>query len=266
MFDYANLAARSQETAARGRIRISGAPSAGHGALVAFGLPVSTRIASSRGLVPLGNLGPGDDLHGPDGRMETIAAAVDAPVPAGAEAVLIRANALGPGCPASDMVLPMGQGVRLASPLLTAICGVPEAFAAAEDLTCLPGITLTTLAPEPRRHLILDRAGVLAVDGLALCPFVPTGEALQALGSAARDMLFRDLPRLRYQGVAETLDTGLPWLEPSEVQDLVAADPAFAAASGGDTPDPAEGHLPRLAAPQGAEPIMGPFPNRAQNS
>ena len=225
MLDFANMAARSQAASGNAPVRIAGGARAE--ALVAFGLPLSTRLASTRGLVAIGQLSPGDALRLPDGGGAEIAAVIDLPTPAGADAVLIRAGALGPGSPTRDIILPMGQGIRLACPGLDTLCGSPEALVAAEDLLGLPGVVTTPLAGEPRRHLVLDRPGLLPADGMALTPFLPTAEALQALGAAARTALTRDLPRLRYPGAAEALDPGLPWIDAGEVGRLTEMGTAF---------------------------------------
>ena len=222
MLDFANMAAKSQAASGNAQVRISGAVRAE--ALVAFGVPLCTRIASARGLVSIGQLSLGDALRLPNGGVAEIAAVIDLPTPSGADAILIRAGALGHGSPVRDIILPMGQGICLASPGLAPLCGRGEALVAAEDLLCLPGVVTTPLAGEPRRHLVLDRPGLLPADGLALTPFLPTAEALQALGAAARTALTRDLPRLRYPGAADALDPGLPWLEAGEVERLADMD------------------------------------------
>lgn len=229
MLDYSNAAARAGGVSPC-RTRIVGLQDELAEA-APVGLPAGTRLAATRGLVPVENLAPGDGVRiptgSPTGSVVEIAAILCVEPPEPVPLVHIPAGALGSGQPLRDVLLGQEQGVTVTAPALKAFAGSEAALVRAGDLVGRAGITLldagnaVAAAPGPQYHVVLAQPGLLPAEGLALAPFRPDAATLRGLSATARATLFEAMPRLRYGAGPEALDPGLPWLDRREVAHAV---------------------------------------------
>ena len=183
----------------------------------ASGFGAEVALASDRGLVSVSALHAGDRLRLADGSFGEVAVCLASETPAGAKCLRIPAGALGPGVPSRDLVIPVGQRLRVNAPILARLCGAPAALIEASQLAGISGVREVASMPGLRYHLLMDRPALLPVMGFAAEPFVPDGGALAALDASVRGDLLRAFPRMRYPGAADGLRCGLPDLTDREL-------------------------------------------------
>jgi hypothetical protein len=105
-------------------------------------------------------------------------------------AVVIRADALGPGNPARDLVLSPQHRVLIGGKPIMRMFGVPEVLIAASRLVGRPGIAFMETHEGLRfYHLLLDHHALLRAEGAVAESLLPGPFALQSMSPDLRDQL-----------------------------------------------------------------------------
>ena len=104
--------------------------------------------------------------------------------------IRIKAVALGPGRPASDLIISPQHRVLVASAIAQRMFGTFELLVPACQLTEVPGIAqVADPGPITYIHLMFDRHQVLLSNGAETESFYPGFQAMAAIGPAAREIL-----------------------------------------------------------------------------
>ena len=101
--------------------------------------------------------------------------------------IRIRAGALGPGLPATDLTVSPQHRILVRSKIAERICGAPEALVAARHLCTLPGIEVTNPpGGVGYHHILFDRHEVVRSNGAWTESLFTGPQAMASLGPAAR--------------------------------------------------------------------------------
>ena len=111
--------------------------------------------------------------------------------------VRIRAGALGPGLPATDLTVSPQHRILVRSKIAERICGAPEALVAARHLCALPGIEVTNPPGGiGYHHILFDRHEVVRANGAWAESLFTGPQALASLSPAARREIRAIFPEL----------------------------------------------------------------------
>ena len=117
--------------------------------------------------------------------------------------ILISTGAIGHNCPSSDLMVSPQHRMRLTGTSVRSVFGEDHVLAPARGLTSLRGIremkgktSVTYVA------LLLTRHAVLRANGAATESLYPGPQALRALPSFQRQLVYRAVPGLAAEGVA----------------------------------------------------------------
>lgn len=111
--------------------------------------------------------------------------------------IRIRAGALGPGLPASDLIVSPQHRVLVQSKIAERICGTPEALVAARHLCALPGVEVTNPSGGiGYHHILFDRHEIVRSNGTWTELLFTGPQALASLGPAARREIRAIFPEL----------------------------------------------------------------------
>jgi hypothetical protein len=110
--------------------------------------------------------------------------------------VLIRAGALGPGCPDRDMAVSPQHRMLVCGARAELVAGEREVLAAALHLVGRPGISRAPAGPVSYIHLMCDAHEILRADGAWSESFQPGQASLGGLDPGPRDELLALFPSL----------------------------------------------------------------------
>ncbi|NHF72552.1 Hint domain-containing protein [Paracoccus sp. 12-3] len=111
--------------------------------------------------------------------------------------IRIRAGALGPGLPASDLTVSPQHRILMRSKITERICGTPEALVAARHLCTLPGIEVTNPPGGiGYHHLLFDRHEIVRSNGAWTESLFTGPQAMASLSPAARREIRAIFPEL----------------------------------------------------------------------
>ncbi len=160
-------------------------------------------IQTLSGPVAMGNLRLGDRVLTRDDGWQTIRwigqrhfSADQLALQPHLQPIRIRADALGSGVPARDLLLSPQHRVLLASARCELQFGEQEVLAVAQHLCHLPGVARA--APQPVRymHLLFDRHQIILSDGCWSESFHPGGGTMEGLPTGQRAELLSIFPEL----------------------------------------------------------------------
>ncbi|SIQ89761.1 Hemolysin-type calcium-binding repeat-containing protein [Paracoccus thiocyanatus] len=115
--------------------------------------------------------------------------------------VRIRAGALGPGLPTADLIVSPQHRVLVRSRIAQRMFGTCEVLVAAKQLLQVEGIEpAADLREVTYVHFLLNRHQVVISNGTETESLYTGSQALEAVGSAAREEIFAVFPELRTQG------------------------------------------------------------------
>ena len=111
--------------------------------------------------------------------------------------IRIRAGALGPGLPATDLTVSPQHRILIRSKIAERICGASEALVAARHLCALPGIEVTNPPGGiGYYHILFDRHEVVRSNGAWTESLFTGPQAMASLGPAARREIRAIFPQL----------------------------------------------------------------------
>lgn len=197
-----------------------------------LGLDAGTRVLSDRGLVPARALTAGDRVADGRGGWSRIATTLIASTEIGRDRIAISPGALGPGVPASDLVVGRRHRLCLRADLAEHLTGKSAGLVPADALLDFPGVSLTPGIMHEVVHIVLEHHGFVVAEDVVLESFAPTPALLESLPVALVDILFEALPRLRYHGGLAAYVPQLPELDAREVARLMGNDSTFSADPG----------------------------------
>jgi Ca2+-binding RTX toxin-like protein len=161
------------------------------------------QIATGKGLVAVEALQPGDLVVTRDHGLQPVRwigsrtlSACELMADPTLHPVLIRKDALGPGCPDRDMMVSRQHRMLMRGPTAELLFGSPEVLVRAAHLIGLPGVT--SLAPPgvTYLHVLFDRHEVILADNAWSESFQPGDRTLEGMDTAQReelDKLFPDM-------------------------------------------------------------------------
>ncbi|MEL7164144.1 MAG: Hint domain-containing protein [Pseudomonadota bacterium] len=195
-----------------------------------------TLIATPQGVQPVETLCPGDQVVTCDHGAQAICHVAHThvrgpPIAEDRQPILIRAGALGPGCPARDLVVSGQHRMVLRWRAVRRIYGLPDVLAPAKGLTGLPGVRRKRGVRRVHYvHLLMSRHEVIWADGAPTESFYPGDTVLRGLHADGRAELLAAMPALR-AGAARALGpTARRCLSVQDTRDLVRAHRAEKAA------------------------------------
>lgn len=184
--------------------KVHGDPRPTYASLVNCFTP-GTMIAGGGGAVAVEALRPGDLVQTRDRGLQPVRwvgarhlGAAELAAQPQLRPIRIRANALGAGTPAADLVVSPQHRILVRSKIAQRMFGAAEVLVAAKQLLSLPGIEVAGDLPAVTYvHFAFDRHEVVLSNGAETESLYPGPEALKAVGAAAREELFAIFPQLR---------------------------------------------------------------------
>ena len=169
-----------------------------------------TMIETEDGPRAIETLAPGDRIATLDNGFQPLRALPRSDVDAARMAeqprlrpVRVRADSLGPGVPARDMLVSPQHRFLANSPIVARVIGADEVLVAALSLTKLPGIERAEdVEAVTYMHLVLDAHEVVIADGCATESFYAGPNAIRAMTEDAREELRALFPELMAQAEA----------------------------------------------------------------
>jgi len=164
-----------------------------------------TLIETDRGPRAIESLQPGDKVLTRDNGFQPLRwigqrrlGAADLAAAPNLRPVRIKAGALGPGCPATDLAVSPQHRLLVRSRIARRMFGADEVLVAARHLCGLPGIAEIETATEVcYLHMLFDRHEIVQANG-APAESLHTGPmALRSLSPQARHEIFALFPELR---------------------------------------------------------------------
>jgi Ca2+-binding RTX toxin-like protein len=159
------------------------------------------QIATGKGLIAVEALQPGDLVVTRDHGLQPVRwigsrslSARELMADPTLHPVLIRKDALGPGCPDRDMMVSRQHRMLMRGPTAELLFGSPEVLVRAAHLIGLPGVT--SLAPPgvTYLHVLFDRHEVILADNAWSESFQPGDRTLEGMDTAQRDELDKLFP------------------------------------------------------------------------
>lgn len=118
--------------------------------------------------------------------------------------VRISAGALGKDTPSRDLLVSPQHRVLVRSRIAQKLFGQEEVLVAAKQLVLVDGIDIATDLPEVEYfHMLFDRHEIVLSDGAETESLYTGPEALESLGTEAREEIFTIFPELRDRPVDE---------------------------------------------------------------
>ncbi len=170
-------------------------------------LTLGTLILTPKGLVPVEDLKPGDQVQTYDKRFAQLGLSLIRDIPlevleedAWMRPVCIAKGALGHGLPVRDLIVSPQHRMLINSPIAERMFGSAEVLISARKLTGLPGITTAQLTGTVRYiHLVFDRHEIIYAEGAPTETFLPGPEALRTLPKDALRALDQCFPHYLLQ-------------------------------------------------------------------
>ena len=189
-----------------------------------------TRIDTTRGLVAVEDLQPGDRVLTRDNGYQPLAwtgrrdlsAAELAACPAVAP-VRIAAGALGKGLPERDLVVSPRHRMLITGARAELMFGEREVLVAAADLIGLPGVSRDPAGAVSYIHVMCDAHEIIRAEGAWSESFQPAETVLNALDAATRAELLGLFPALGTEAGRQGFAAARPVLSGAEAKVLFAA-------------------------------------------
>jgi Ca2+-binding RTX toxin-like protein len=161
------------------------------------------RVVTDRGEVAVEDIVPGDRVLTRDAGYQTVQwagrrdlGAADLAARPDFAPVRIARGALGPDCPAQDMVVSPQHRMLMTGPRAELLFGEAEVLVAAVHLVGLPGVERIAPGEVSYIHLLFDRHEIIRVDATWTESFQPGRASLNGLDRAARDEVLALFPEL----------------------------------------------------------------------
>jgi hypothetical protein len=162
-----------------------------------------TLIETPHGTVPVETLGPGDHVRTLDGgsrpvlwRGESQVSGFNLLLSPRLWPIRLRKDALGPNCPAHDLVVSPQHRMMLGSKIVARMTGQERVLVAASKLTDLPGVqVIYPPAGVTYHHLLLDAHDIVIANGASSESLLTGPMALEAPSHHAREELFAKFPK-----------------------------------------------------------------------
>lgn len=175
--------------------------------LNAIGIPCfgrGTMILTPRGEVAVEDLRVGDLIVTRDNGARPIRwiggralDAVDLALSPKLRPIRIKAGALGPNLPSTDLTVSPQHRVLMRSAIAQRMFGAEEVLVAARQLTALEGIDEVEVAAVEYFHILFDGHEIVFSNGAETESLFTGPEAMKALGQAAREEILTLFPELR---------------------------------------------------------------------
>ncbi len=186
-----------------------------------------TRIACAGGERPVEDLRPGDLVMTRDHGMQALRwigsktlSAPELTADPQLQPVLIRKDALGPGCPARDMRVSRQHRMLFTGARAELLFGETEVLVCANHLLHLPGVSVANDRTVTYVHLLFDRHEVVLSDGAWSESFQPGDRSLAGLDAGPRRELLRLFPEIAR---GRPYPAARPTLRRHEARTLLAA-------------------------------------------
>jgi Ca2+-binding RTX toxin-like protein len=168
-----------------------------------------TMIATARGNVAVEKLTPGDRVLTRDNGYQTLrwvgTAQVDGvrlAADPSLQPILIRKDALGPGCPGRDMMVSRQHRMLVGGQRSELLFGETEMLARAAHLTHLPGVRSVMVPQVTYHHIMFDRHEIVRAENSWTESFQPGDRTIGGMDLATQAELFKLFPELAGQGLA----------------------------------------------------------------
>lgn len=192
-----------------------------------------TQILTDRGYVPVEDLKVGDGVRTRDAGVQRLCwvgevalSAHDLQSRPEFQPVLIRANALGDGRPARDMLVSPQHRILVRNWMAELHFGIPEVLIAAQHLINEDTITRGSRDHGVRYlHILCDAHHIIWADGLETETFLPGPQSLGAIPEATRNEVLALFPDLKHH-TRPAFDPARPMLRAWEARMILSADPS----------------------------------------